>query len=292
MDKLAKEPETGLSSPPIEIMWPEKRTMPFVFASPHSGSHYPADFVAASRLDPISLRRSEDSFVDDLFATAPDHGAPLLKAHFPRAYVDPNREAYELDPAMFEETLPDYVNTKSVRVSAGLGTIARVVTNGEEIYDGKLKFADAIQRVESTYTPYHSALKQLIAATKSTFGVCFLVDCHSMPSIGGPMDDDHGKGRVDIVLGNNHGNACAAELMAFADDCLTGLGLAVRRNNPYSGGFTTRHYGQPKAGVHALQIEINRSLYMNEDAIERNGGFAELKECLNTLVTKFADFSL
>ncbi len=292
MDKLTTENDLGLSAEPIEILAPEEQRIPYVFSSPHSGRDYPKSFVAQSRLDALTLRRSEDSFVDELFSAAPHFGAPLLKANFPRAYVDPNREAFELDPEMFDDELPDYVNTSSVRVSAGLGTVARVVSNGEEIYDGKLLFDEAKRRVEGTYVPYHNALKQLITNTKVKFGACILVDCHSMPSIGGPMDDDHGKGRMDIVLGNNHGNACAPELMSFVDDCLTVEGLAVRRNNPYSGGFTTRHYGQPRTGVHTLQIEINRALYMKEDRMEKSAGFSELQDKLRTLISKLADFRL
>lgn len=292
MDKLTTENELGLPAGAIEILAPDAQRIPYVFASPHSGRDYPKSFVSQSRLDPLALRRSEDSFVDELFSAAPQFGAPLLKANFPRAYVDPNREAFELDPEMFVDDLPDYVNTRSVRVSAGLGTVARVVSNGEEIYDGKLNFEEAKRRVEGAYVPYHNALKRLITNTKSKFGACVLIDCHSMPSIGGPMDDDHGKGRMDIVLGNNHGNACAPELIALVDDCLTMEGLAVRRNNPYSGGFTTRHYGQPHTGVHTLQIEINRALYMQEDRMEKNAGFAGLQDKLRTLISKLADFRL
>ena len=275
--------------PPIEVFHPVKQSIPFVFASPHSGRFYPKEFVAASQLDPLRLRRSEDSFVDDLFAGAPDIGAPLLTARYPRAYVDPNRETYELDPGMFSDDLPGYVNIDSVRVSAGLGTIARVVTNGEEIYDHKLTFAEAKERIDQIYTPYHDALKQLVIQTKATFGKCILIDCHSMPSTGRPMEKDPGSKRVDIVLGNNHGNACAPELMQFVDEQFTDLGLTVRRNNPYSGGYTTRHYGRPHDGVHALQIEINRAIYMDEVSIRKHSGFeclvGKITILLNTLAT-------
>ncbi len=276
----------------IEIVGPDIQSIPFVFASPHSGRNYPTNFIAASRLDPVKLRRSEDSFIDEIFAAAPEHGAPLLKACFPRAYVDPNREAYELDPSMFEDDLPDYVNTKSARVFAGLGTVARVVTNGENIYHRKLKFAEAEARIENLYQPYHAALRRLIAETKEKFGKCLLIDCHSMPSIGGPMDDDSGNQRVDIVLGNNHGATCDAELMNFVDRTLSNSGLVVRRNSPYSGGFTTRFYGQPKKRVHGLQIEINRALYMNEETIERGPGFGGLVATMTNLVAALAEFDL
>ena len=287
-DLSSRQKSSGGLAVPIEILAPDIQTVPFVYASPHSGRDYPAEFQAASRLDPISLRRSEDSFVDEIFASAADNGAPLLKACFPRAYVDPNREAYELDPAMFEDTLPGYVNTTSIRVNAGLGTVARVVTNGEEIYHEKLKFADAIRRIDGAYKPYHHALQKLIDATHQKFGLCFLIDCHSMPSIGGPMDDDRGLPRFDIVLGDCHGRSCMPGLTDMVDRVLRELGLTVRRNDPYSGGFTTRHYGRPQKGVHALQIEINRALYMDELMIERSGGFSRLVDQIENLVSAIA----
>jgi len=252
-----------------EVAEPEPQTMPVVFASPHSGSDYPREFVAQARLDPVALRKSEDSFVDELFAGVAREGAPLLKALFPRAYLDPNREPFELDPAMFADPLPDYANTRSPRVAGGLGTIARVVANGEEIYRGKLRFAEALARVDRLYRPYHEALKHLVAATRRRFGFAVLIDCHSMPSIGGPMDEDAGRRRFDIVLGDCHGTSCATALTALVERFLVGSGYQVLRNNPYAGGFTTQHYGMPDERVHALQIEINRGIYMNEAAIER-----------------------
>lgn len=277
---------------PFEILSPAEQTIPFVFASPHSGSNYPAEFQAASRLDPLTLRRSEDSFVDELFTAAAEKGAPLLRACFPRAYVDPNREAYELDPAMFDDVLPGYVNTTSVRVNAGLGTVARVVTNGEEIYARKLKFVEALRRIEDAYKPYHAALQHLIETTRDKFGVCFLIDCHSMPSVGGPMDDDRGLHRVDFILGDCHGRSCTPALTAFVDETLQHLGSNVRQNDPYSGGFTTRNYGRPQKGVHALQIEINRALYMDELLIEKTDGFAPLAEQMSSLIDAIASSEL
>ncbi|MBM3952775.1 MAG: N-formylglutamate amidohydrolase, partial [Rhodospirillales bacterium] len=194
---------------PFDVLNPSRQTVPFVFASPHSGRVYPDAFIAAARLDPVTLRRSEDAFLDELFAAAPHFGAPLLRAHFPRAYVDPNREAFELDPTMFQDRLPSHCNTTSPRVKAGLGTVARVVTSGEEIYRDKLSYADALDRIERLYKPYHAELARLIAETRRRFGGCVLIDCHSMPSIGGPMDQDPGLRRVDMVLGDAHGTSCA-----------------------------------------------------------------------------------
>ena len=284
----AYKSSTTESAPHWEALLPERQSAPVVFASPHSGKDYPPDFVASSPLDLLALRRSEDSFVDELFAAVPNHGMPLLKALFPRAYVDPNREAWELDPRMFEDKLPRYVNTSSARVYAGLGTVARVVSNGQEIYDGKITFAEAKQRIEAAYIPYHRALAGLIQETKNRFGHCILIDCHSMPSVGGPMDRDHGAQRVDFVLGNDHGDTCAPQLMKLADTTLSAAGYVVRQNNPYSGGYTTRHYGKPRNQVQALQIEINRHLYMDEARVERGPGFAALKENLNHLIEVLA----
>ena len=271
-------------SSPFEILKPAEQTVPVVFASPHSGRDYTPVFLAESRLDPVTLRRSEDAFMDEIFAAVPGAGAPLLRAHFPRAYVDPNREAFELDPAMFEDTLPDYVTTSSPRISAGLGTVARVVTSGEEIYAGPLRFADARRRIEACYIPYHRALEGLVDFTRRRFGVCLLVDCHSMPSVGGPMDSDPGSKRVDMVLGDRHGSSCAGLITDAAERTLSELGYRVTRNVPYAGGYTTRNYGAPGNGRHALQIEINRALYMNEDTVSRGGGFADLGAKMGRLI--------
>lgn len=260
----------------FDVIEPVRRTVPFVFASPHSGRVYPEAFQAAARLDPVTLRRSEDAFIDELFAAAAHFGAPLLRAHFPRAFVDPNREAFELDPSMFADALPAHCNTASPRVKAGLGTVARVVTSGEEIYRGKLSYADALDRVERFYQPYHAELARLVAAARRRFGACVLIDCHSMPSIGGPMDQDPGSRRVDMVLGDAHGQSCAPALTDEAERILVALGFAVARNVPYAGGYTTRHYGRPREGVHALQIEINRALYMDERAVARGPGLPDL----------------
>jgi N-formylglutamate amidohydrolase len=271
----------------IEILSPARQTAPLVFSSPHSGRDYPAGFLAAAALDPLSLRRSEDSFVDELFACAPHVGAPLLKALFPRAYVDPNREPFELDPAMFAGPLPDFVNRRSPRVAAGLGTIARVVASGAEIYAGKLDFAEAQARIDALYRPYHAALADLVAATRRQFGFCILVDCHSMPSIGGPMENDAGKRRqVDMILGDGHGTTCAGSLTGTIEAVLRGFGYTVVRNAPYSGGYITRNYGKPASGVHAVQIEINRALYMDETRFERKASMTRLAGHLRQLCEK------
>src|SRR6185312_4864619 len=257
----------------IEVRQPMAHLLPLVLASPHSGNRYPPAFVAASRLDPLTLRRSEDSFVDEIFAAAPVLGVPLIAASFPRAYLDVNREPYELDPAMFADSLPSYVNARSPRVRMGLGTIARVVASGEEIYAGKLLFAEAEQRIDALYQPYHTALRRLVEATQAQFGGCLLIDCHSMPSAAGAVD---GRDGADIVLGDCHGAACGERVVEAARHFLAERGFAVALNAPYAGGFTTGHYGHPRRGRHALQIEINRALYMDERNYRRKPAFDRL----------------
>ncbi|CAH2601637.1 N-formylglutamate amidohydrolase [Rhodovastum atsumiense] len=267
------------ASPPVTLAHPVVQAVPVVFASPHSGRDYPAEFVAAARLDALALRRSEDGFVDELFATAPDHGAPLLAATFPRAFCDANREAWELDPAMFEEDLPPWVNTASARVSAGLGTIARVVSSGESIYRRKLRFAEAERRIRLYWEPFHAALRELIEETRRRFGVCLLVDCHSMPG-----NSTSPAAAADFVLGDAHGTACAPRVLRAAEEALGGLGYRVRRNDPYAGGFITRHYGRPREGVHAVQVEICRPLYMDEARMEKLPAFTQVQQDVTTMI--------
>ena len=276
------------SLPPFEILAADPQSAPLVVASPHSGNVYPTDFVSASRLDPLSLRRSEDSFVDELFSGAVATGAPLIRALLPRAYLDLNREPFELDPRMFEDSLPAYVTTRSPRVSAGLGTIARIVANGQEIYAGKLRFAEALQRINMLHMPYHRSLRDLLRRTRERFGYCILLDAHSMPSAGTGVDGELGRGRVDIVLGDCHGTSCTPGLTDAVEALLAGMGYTVARNEPYPGGFTTRHHGRPKDGIHALQIEVNRGLYMNENTFERTDYFPVLASQLTEVIQAVA----
>jgi len=268
---------------PLRISRPALQTAPVIFASPHSGRFYSPDFLASARLDPHGLRRSEDSFVDELFAAAPEYGAPLLSATFPRAYCDVNREPWELDPAMFADKLPPWVNTTSPRVGAGLGTIARVVASGEAIYRHKLPFAEAERRVEALWRPFHETLTALITGTYAMYGYCLLIDCHSMPS-GGLPGRTGTRTSADFVLGDAHGTACAARTTRFVERVLTELGYVVRRNDPYAGGYITRHYGRPRERVHALQIEVARDLYMDESRIERLPRFETMQRDITTLI--------
>ena len=270
----------------LDLRQPSRRAVPLVVASPHSGADYSEDFLAASRLDPLTLRRSEDSFVDDLFAAAPDLGAPLLAARFPRAYLDANREAWELDPTMFSDLLPTFVNVRSPRVRMGLGTIARVVASGEEIYARKLRFAEARARVDTLYHPYHHALRRLVDETEAAFGGYLLLDCHSMPSAASAAGGQDG---AEIVLGDCHGASCAPRIVRAARDFLAQRNFAVALNAPYAGGFTTGHYGHPRRGRHALQIEINRALYMDERSYARRPGFDRLRAEMTALVAHLGE---
>lgn len=288
MDSL---PHAFDDSAVLTVLEPAERSVPLVFASPHSGREYPADFVAASQLDPQGLRRSEDSFIDELFASVVRHGAPLLAARFPRAFVDPNREPYELDPGMFSGPLPVAANIRSPRVAAGLGTIAKVVGTGADIYAGKLPVSEIERRIGTFYRPYHRRLSMLVEEARATFGWSLLVDCHSMPSIGGPMDRDVGLSRVDVVLGDCYGASCAPLITQVAEEAFRALGYRVVRNTPYAGGFTTRHYGQPRRGGHALQIELNRALYMDETRHTKLPGFDHLAADLDSVAGALAELS-
>jgi N-formylglutamate amidohydrolase len=283
---------TARLAEPVEILANGGQYLPLVLASPHSGQDYPAEFLAASRLDPMALRRSEDCYVDEIFGLAPGLGAPLLRACFPRAYLDPNREPFELDPGMFEDLLPNFVNSQSPRVRVGLGTIARVVASGEEIYARKLRYSEAAHRIETLYRPYHRALKDLLAATQENFGYSLLLDCHSMPSAGGERERRDRQSRADIVLGDCHGTSCHPAVTETARRNLAEKGYSVAFNAPYAGGFTTAHYGKPAGGRHCLQIEINRGLYMDERNFERRPFFTRLAEDMRDLADALATIPL
>jgi len=257
---------------------PARLGSPLVLSSPHSGVDYPAAFLASSRLDAKTLRRSEDTHVEDLFKGGVSVGAPLISAIYPRAFLDLNREPYELDPRMFEGRLPSFANTRSMRVAGGLGTIARIVGEQQEIYSARLPVAEAIDRIERFYKPYHAALRGLLARAQEQAGVALLVDCHSMPSTAGGFAavlgarrDEHVK--ADFVIGDRYGASCDPVLVERAERILRGQGYAVQRNRPYAGGFITEHYGEPAQGVHAMQIEVNRAIYMNEATLERTARF-------------------
>ena len=263
--------------PPFVLSEPAAQTIPFVFNAPHAGAIYPASFLASSRLDAVALRRSEDAYVDELFAPVTELGAPLMAARFPRAYLDLNREPYELDSRMFDGRLPPFANTRSMRVAGGLGTIPRIVADGQEIYHSRLAVDEALHRIEWLYKPYHRVLRQLLRRTAELFGHAVLIDCHSMPSSSVTRDDGS---KADIVLGDRYGTSCASPLIDLVEAALRARGYTVTRNKPYAGGFITEHYGEPASGRHALQVEINRALYMDERSMVKRSGFAVLAEDL------------
>jgi N-formylglutamate amidohydrolase len=270
-------------NPPYSLLRPEEQTAPVVLCSPHSGRVYPKAFLEASRLDAHTLRKSEDCFVDELFAPVVRLGAPLIAARFPRAYLDVNREPYELDPELFSGRLPDFANTQSARVVGGLGTIARIVADTEEIYRDRLPVGVAFERIERLYRPFHSALADLLETTRKRFGIAVLVDCHSMPSAS--MGQPPG-GRPHFVLGDRFGASCDARLTRFIRDILQGAGYDVQVNRPYAGGFITEHYGNPGHGVQSLQLEINRALYLDEATFTKNKEFPKLARTLSDMAAK------
>src|SRR5689334_10200453 len=275
--------------PPFEVLEPKAFRGPVLFNSPHSGSTYPRSFLMACRLDIATLRRSEDSFVDDLIAGVVRRGYPLMRAHFPRCFVDVNREPYELDPRMFDGRLPSFANTRSMRVAGGLGTVARVVGDAQEIYDQRIPVDDALRRIEGLYKPYHRALRRLVTRVHRDFGTAILVDCHSMPSIAGNRDE---RPRADVVLGDRYGTSCVAVVADTVEAALQDAGYSVSRNKPYAGGFITEHYGNPPAGLHAIQLEINRALYMDERRFEPIASFSRLAADLDTLADRLAAIPL
>ncbi|MEO0880526.1 MAG: N-formylglutamate amidohydrolase [Pseudomonadota bacterium] len=268
----------------IEVVEPARLATPLIVASPHSGRHYPAEFLRISRLDRHALRQSEDGYVDLIFDAAPRYGAPFLRALFPRAYVDVNRSADELDQRMFADALPGDADVRSSRVLAGLGVIPRIVADGHDIYARKLKFADAKRRLSTCYEPYHKALNRLIERSRAQFGCAILIDCHSMPSAGGaPLTPDDRA--IDFVLGDRFGAACAPALVALVEQNLSKLGFSVSRNAPYAGGYVAASYGDPANGVHVLQIEINRSIYLDERRLTRTAAFDALRGKMQTLLS-------
>jgi N-formylglutamate amidohydrolase len=279
----------GELSPPFEIVEPAEWRAPIIFNSPHSGSVYPHDFLNASRIDLAALRRSEDSFMDELIGGLSLRGFPTVRVNFPRSYVDVNREPYELDPRMFIGRLPSFANTRSMRVAGGLGTIPRVVGDGQEIYRERISVDDALARIEALYKPYHRALRRLINKAHQAFGVVVVVDCHSMPSIGVSRDEPR---RPDLVIGDRYGTSCAPILPDMVEDTMRTLGYSIGRNKPYAGGFITEHYGNPASGLHTVQVEVNRSVYMDERRRERGPRFEQVAKDFAILADALAAIPL
>jgi N-formylglutamate amidohydrolase len=281
--------DSAPAEPPFDILAADPPPTPLVFASPHSGKHYPAVMLEASAVQEDQLRRSEDALVDQIIAPAAGHGAGLILARHGRAWMDLNREPWELDPTMFSDDLPAFARARSARVAAGLGAIARVAAEGREIYARKLTFAEARARVETTHQPYHAALSGLLEHAKAAHGMAVLIDWHSMPEVAArtAVTPRHGKG-CDIVLGDRFGAACTRKLTDLVERELEAMGYRVARNAPYAGGYTTEHYGKPLERTHALQIEISRALYMDEKTLEPTDGLAKLTADVATLTQVLA----
>lgn len=274
----------------FEIIAPAQWTAPLVFNSPHSGNVLPDDLIALSRLDERTLHLSEDCFVDELFGGCIAAGAPMLRSLLSRSYLDLNREPYELDPRMFVEDLPAHFNIGSPRVACGLGTVPRIVTEGQDIYRGRIPLAQALSRIESAYRPYHRALAALLNEAHEATGVVLLVDCHSMPSTAvADLKGSQGK-RIDVVLGDRFGAACDSAITRRARESLEAAGLHVILNRPYAGGFNTENHGRPALGRNALQIEINRTLYMDEQRQTKASGFAALKKVMTRLCNDLGQY--
>lgn len=265
------------SEPPFVLIEPLRRTTPLIFASPHSGRRYPAELLADARVSLISLRRSEDAYVDELFAGAAAHGACVLSGTIARAYVDLNRDPAELDPEMFEERPPHSPQSNSARVQAGLGAIPRISGDGQSIYRRKLSLSEAERRINAVHRPYHALLQNIVAETKEQFGCAVLIDCHSMPN------NARGAHAPDVVLGDRFGASCHPSVTALAEATLRRLGYRVARNTPFAGGHTTQTYGRPAGQVHALQIELNRGLYVDERTLERTNGYARVRADMTRL---------
>jgi N-formylglutamate deformylase len=268
----------------FDVVTPERWTLPVVLNSPHSGSWLPKDLRQSTDLTVEDLRRSEDRFVDELFVSCVTLGAPLVRAHISRAYIDLNREPYELDATMFGEALPVYANASSPRVLSGLGTIPKIVGEGLLIYNRKLKVEEALDRINSIYNPYHQVLNKLMSEPLARTGYACLIDCHSMP----PSERSGMFAGPDIVLGDRFGSACAREITECWRKGFESAGLKVRLNHPYPGGYITETYGQPRRGSNALQIEINRALYMSPTSFEKNRYFNVLATVIQSVFQQFA----
>ncbi len=276
----------GLATPACDVLRGSGRAVPVIFASPHSGSVYPADLVTKLQVPLIDLRRTEDAFVDELFARASQVGATLITANYARAYVDLNRDARELDASMFEDGIPREAGAPGTRVQAGLGCFPRVGAGAREIYAAKLTKAEGERRLGLVHDVYHQAITSELERLMQTWPEAILVDCHSMPS------KQPGRRRApDIVLGDRFGSSCSAKLTSQVERAFRRRSLHVSRNAPYAGGYTTRRYGRPRRGVHVLQIEINRSLYMNEMNVEKSRDFIGFKDITDEIVNVIVEFA-
>ena len=274
----------------FEILAPAQWLAPMVFNSPHSGSLLPDAFLVQSKLSAATLRQSEDCFVDELFRGCLTHGAPMLRALVSRSFIDLNREPYELDQHMFRENLPSYMNSGSPRVASGLGTIPKLVAEGEDIYRGKIDLAEAMQRITNIYRPYHKTLTALIDEVYNATQFCLLIDCHSMPSSAVRSAKTVHEPQIDIVLGDRFGSACSRELSSEIEKLFLYEGFHIVRNRPYAGGFITDTHGSPHKNRHAIQIELNRALYMDEVRMEKTPAYAQVEAAIGRVLKALVSF--
>lgn len=268
---------------------PDAMASPVFLNSPHSGESFPSAFLARAQISRQMMRRASDLYVDELFLPAVAQGLPLMRAVLPRSFVDLNREPFELDPRLIAGPLPIDANTRSLRVAGGLGTVPRVIGDQIEIYAGKLTLEEALHRIEHAYVPYHLRLHRELAQRHARHGHVVLIDLHSMPSQSGPRPN---RMMPDLILGDRFGASCDPALIHRVESLARDLGFRVERNQPYAGGYITEHYGRPTLGWHALQIEINRALYMDEVHLEPHAGFSAVSEALTTLVVSLSQDKL
>lgn len=271
---------------PYTLQVPTQRTTSVVFASPHSGRDYPWSFLRRSMLDELAVRSSEDAFVDRLFAAAPELGAPLIAATAPRAYVDLNRGADEMDPSVVEGVR---TVTHNPRVSSGLGVVPRVVSNGRAIYRGKITLAEARSRIAEVWRPYHGQLQKLLDESKASFGSAILIDCHSMPHEAIDSICAQGARRPEVVLGDRFGAACAPDIMDRVEAAFVSSGLRVARNAPFAGAYITQHYGRPSRSQHVIQVEIDRALYMDENTVEPKPEFTAFRQRITEIMADIVE---
>ena len=260
---------------------PERQRSSVVFCSPHSGRNYSESFLQNTVLDSHQIRSSEDAFVDELYACAPSMGAPLMAATAPRAFVDLNRRADELDGALIHGVRKSITNP---RVVSGLGVIPRVVAEGRVIHSGKMSIAQAQERLDRYYYPYHTKLRHVLNDTREKFGQAILVDCHSMPRSATEDMVVRGGVRPDVVLGDRFGASCSKGVMDCVARAFEDQGFSVSRNVPFSGAYIVQEYGRPSVGQHAIQVELDRSLYMDETDITRNAQFEQIRARLKAVV--------
>ena len=275
-----------MSKPIYQLIMPENRNTSVVFASPHSGRNYSWPFMRKTILDEMEIRSSEDAFVDLLFADVPSFGAPLLYAQTPRAFVDLNRSVDELDPALIDGVRKISHNP---RIASGLGVIPRVVSNGRSIYRGKISRVDVETRLTTHWRPYHAALERLIEQNLQMFGEAILIDCHSMPHEAIKSTTRKGALKADIVLGDRFGAAAHQRIVDQIEASFADAGLKVARNAPFAGAYIAEHYGRPSRNQHVIQVEIDRSLYMNEQLIRPNGNFQKFQNLISMIAKEISD---